>query len=261
MLEELQLRIYGDAALPTLIYFPGLHGDWTLVGGFRKHLLGHVRFVEFTYPRTLTWTLEDYAANIEIALAKNGITHGWLLGESFGSQIVWPLVRRGKFQAQGIILAGGFVKHPMRWGARLSEKLCGQIPFSILVQIMLAFTKFARACYCRSLETSIAIDEFAVRRTELDRQAMQHRLHLIAESDPRTVASATKLPVFYLSGGFDPIVPWPCVKYWLQQHCPTLRASQIIFIADHNILGTASAQAARQVLAWINQPPVLRIAA
>jgi hypothetical protein len=27
MLEELQLRIHGEASLPTLIYLPGLHGD------------------------------------------------------------------------------------------------------------------------------------------------------------------------------------------------------------------------------------------
>ena len=60
-----QLRIHGDASLPTLIYLPGLHGDWTLVGGFREAVDGRVRFVEMTYPRTLTWSLDDYAAAIE----------------------------------------------------------------------------------------------------------------------------------------------------------------------------------------------------
>ena len=61
MKEKLEMRTYGDASLPTLIYLPGLHGDWTLVGSFRHALGGRVRFVEFTYPRTLTWSLEDYA--------------------------------------------------------------------------------------------------------------------------------------------------------------------------------------------------------
>ena len=88
MPEELQLRIHGEASLPTLIYLPGLHGDWTLIGGFRKAIGGRVRFVEITYPRTLTWSLDDYAAAIETALAQNGITRGWLLGESYGSQVV-----------------------------------------------------------------------------------------------------------------------------------------------------------------------------
>ena len=58
MEEKLQLRVYGDASLPTLIYLPGMHGDWTLIGGFRNAVAGRVRFVEMTYPRTLTWSLD-----------------------------------------------------------------------------------------------------------------------------------------------------------------------------------------------------------
>ena len=54
MIEKLELRIRGDAALPTLIYLPGLHGDWTLVGSFCRAVSGRVRFVELTYPRTVT---------------------------------------------------------------------------------------------------------------------------------------------------------------------------------------------------------------
>ena len=112
---------YGDASLPTLIYLPGLHGDWTLIGGFRHAIGDRVRFVEITYPRTLTWSLDDYAAAVETALTKKGITRGWLLGESFSSQVVWAMVARGTFAAQGVILAGGFVKYPNA-GALVHEK-------------------------------------------------------------------------------------------------------------------------------------------
>jgi len=83
--ERLQIRIHGDASLPTLIYLPGTHGDWTLVTSFRLALAGRVRFVEITYPRTLDWSLDDYATAIGAALVENGITQGWLLGESIGS--------------------------------------------------------------------------------------------------------------------------------------------------------------------------------
>src|SRR5580658_10457255 len=96
--EKIELRIYGDASLPTLVYLPGMHGDWTLIGGFRKAVLRKVRFVEMTYPRTLTWSLDDYAAAIEDALLQNGISRGWLLAESFGSQLAWPILAHGKFQ-------------------------------------------------------------------------------------------------------------------------------------------------------------------
>ena len=89
--ERLQLRFHGDARLPTLVYLPGVHGDWTLVSSFRAAVAGRVRFVEITYPRTLTWSLEDYAVAIQEALLSHGITRGWLLAESYGSQIAAAL--------------------------------------------------------------------------------------------------------------------------------------------------------------------------
>src|SRR5437867_4534537 len=94
MLEELTIRIHGGADKPVLIYLPGVHGDWTLVSSFRAALEGRVRFVEFIYPRTLTWSLDDYALAVQSELCKKEIKDGWLLGESFGSQVAWQLISR-----------------------------------------------------------------------------------------------------------------------------------------------------------------------
>ncbi len=254
MNDELQLHIHGEASLPTLIYLPGLHGDWTLVGGLLRALDGRVRFVEMTYPRTLDWSLDDYAAAIEAALVQKGITRGWLLGESFGSQPLWALVGRGKFSAQGVILAGGFVKHPMRWMILLAERLTGRMSNILFIWIIFSYAKIAKFRYRNSPGTLARIDEFVARRTDLDRQAAQHRLHLIAGFDPRPVARQTKLPVFGLSGILDPIVPWPLVRRWLKRNCPALRDYKIIKGADHNVLATAPRRAARQILEWMNKP-------
>jgi pimeloyl-ACP methyl ester carboxylesterase len=256
MPEELQLRIHGDASLPTLIYFPGLHGDWTLVGGFRKELAGKVRFVELAYPRTLTWSLDDYAAASDAALAQAGITTGWLLGESYGSQVLWSLVARKRFTAQGIVLAGGFVKHPMPWGVRLVRTTIAKTPFKVLGWLLSGYAAFARIRFRRSPETLANFHEFVTRRTELDVQAAIHRLDQIAGFDPREIARTTNLPIFYLSGWLDPIVPWPLTRHWLRKNCPSLRADKIIFPADHNILGTAPAQAASQTLTWMLQKDI-----
>ena len=254
MEEQLQLRIYGDASLPTLVYLPGLHGDWTLIGGFRSAVLGRVRFVEMTYPRTLTWSLADYAEAIEETLAQNGIQRGWLLGESFGSQPLWTMLARGKFQAQGAILAGGFVRHPMKWGMRLLEKITGRVPTYLLVKMIFGCAKFARIRYRRSPETLTTLDEFlARRRSEEDRQAAQHRLQLVAQSDPRAIARNTQVPVYGLAGILDPIVPWPPVRRWLRGNCPALRAYKIILRADHNVLNTGTKEAAKQILDWIER--------
>ena len=71
--DTLQIRIHGDATLPTLIYLPGLHGDWLLVTRFRLAMAGHVRFVEFTYPNTTEWSLDDYAAAVAERLREHEI--------------------------------------------------------------------------------------------------------------------------------------------------------------------------------------------
>ena len=251
MSEELQLRLHGDASLPTLIYLPGLHGDWTLAGGILNALGGRVRFVEMTYPRTLEWSLDDYAAAIEASLARAGITRGWLLGESYGSQPMWALVARGKFAVQGAILAGGFVKHPMRRMILRAEQITGRRSSRMFVWIIFSYAKIARFRYRHSPEVLARLDEFIARRTELDRRAAQHRLHLVAEYDPRPIAAQTRVPVFGLSGLLDPIVPWPLVRGWLRRHCPALRDYRVVRAADHNVLATAPRASARLIRQWM----------
>jgi pimeloyl-ACP methyl ester carboxylesterase len=253
MPEKLEIRIHGDASRPTLVYLPGLHGDWTLIGSFRRALGGRVRFVEVTYPRTLTWSLEDYAEGVETALAEQGIAQGWLLGESFSSQVVWSLVVRERFRIEGVILAGGFVRHPMRWGVRLAERLSGGIPLALLTRILFGYAKVARLRYRKAPEVLANIQEFMDRRTELDQQAATHRLHLIAQNDPHPIARQVNLPVYALSGLVDPIVPWFCVRPWLKKNCPSLRQYKIIGRADHNVLATAFQPAAEHVLRWIGE--------
>jgi len=78
---------------------------------------------------------------------------------------------------------------------------------------------------------------------------------LIAQSDPRPIASQTTLPVFGLTGILDPLVPWPFTRRWLRKNCPALRDYKIIRRADHNVLSTAPKEAAKQVLEWMNQQP------
>src|ERR1035438_6567078 len=68
---------------------------------------------------------------------------------------------------------------------------------------------------------------------------------------PRTAQAS--LPVFSLSGILDPIVPWPFVRRWLGKNCPALRDYRIIRSADHNVLSTAPAEAAKQVLEWMSR--------
>lgn len=322
MAEELQMRIHGDASLPTLVYLPGLHGDWTLAASFRKAVEGKVRFVEFTYPRTTEWTLGDYAEAVERRLLENGITSGWLLAESFSSQVAWELLerssgappeepktprvevrtqataeapltaslspqrmrgggarragegcgggtaeeeqdapcvpsglpsgRRQRFTAEGIILAGGFVKYPRPWRVRCAEQMLSRASDRHVRWFLGVYARYARFRHRHAPETMQGVAEFVARRTEQDRLAMLHRLRLIRENDPGAIASQTTLPVFQLFGLIDPVVPGFATKRWLKKHCPGWRESRVLCPADHNILGTAPKRSAEQVLRWLN---------
>jgi pimeloyl-ACP methyl ester carboxylesterase len=250
--EKLELRVYGDPSLPVLVYLPGLHGDWTLIGGFRAAVAGRVRFVEMAYPRTLTWSLDDYAAAIEEELSELGITQGWLLGESFGSQPMWTLIARGRFKAQGAVLAGGFVKHPFQWFMSPLEKILRGIPSLVFVKIIFGYARFARIRYRHSPPTLASLDEFlARRRGHLDREAAQYRLRLVGRNDPRQTAMTTQIPIFALTGFLDPIVPWHPVRRWLKRNCPALREYKIVGHADHNVSNTGMQESARLVLEWM----------
>ena len=163
-----------------------------------------MRFVEVTYPRTLTWSLEDYAAGVEGALAEHGIRAGWLLGESFSSQVVWPLVARGRFHARGVILARGFVRHPAPWIVPRAERITTGLPLPLLRRMLAGYARVARIRFWRSPETLAGIGEFISRWTELHRQAAAHRLRLIAQNDPCSLAREVRPPGIRADGRGGP---------------------------------------------------------
>ncbi len=251
MIAHIKIRIHGPTTAPTLIYLPGLHGNWTLIGPFRLALAGNVRFVELSYPPTLTWSLEEYAMAVETALAEQGIHGGWLLAESFSSQVAWHVLARRKFKAEGLILAGGFVRHPTQWGARLAERIVGDASLNAITRVLFGYAKISRLRFRRSPETIAGIHEFIAGFNEAERQAAKHRLRLLSENDLRAVARDVHVAVYALTGALDPIVPWPWVRHWLRKHCPALKEYCVLWKADHNVLGTAPHGAAGQVLKWM----------
>ncbi len=251
MSESLQIRIHGDASLPTLIYLPGLHGDWLLVTRFRLAVAGRVRFVEFTYPNTTAWSLDDYASAVKAKLLEHDITRGWVLAESFGSQFAWPLLQSKRFQADGLILAGGFARHPWLAAVSATEWLVRRAPLAWLTAIVSGYAVIARWRFKQNPEVLAALRDFKARWGEPLRHAAAHRLHLIAANDPRPLARTAAQPVFHLTGVLDPIVPWPPVQRWLRRECPGWRANRIVWTADHNVLGTGAAAAASQILGWM----------
>ena len=258
--EQLQIRIHGEAGRPVIVYLPGMHGDWTLIPSFRARAVKHFRFVEFTYPRTTTWSLEDYADGIQSALASNGITEGWLLAESWGSQPGWLLTDRSRrsagaerpssFCVNGLVLAGGFVRHPWPWMVGMTRRrICGQ-SLGTLKRLLNFYPLYARLRLRHAPETMAELPEFLARRTEEDRQAAVHRLALMLANDLRPLAAAATLPVYAVAGAMDPVVPWGPVFRSLRELCPGFRESKVVWNADHNVLNSVQSSA-ECVFNWI----------
>ncbi|MBG87513.1 MAG: hypothetical protein CMO80_11520 [Verrucomicrobiales bacterium] len=249
--DFLQIRVHGDDNRPTLIYLPGIHGDWTLVTAFRLLVQDRVRFVEFTYPRTTSWSLEEYAAGVVKKLDEKGIRDGWLLAESFGSQLVWPMVGKGMFKPEGIILAGGFGPHPFKLGVHLSKLLCAAIPMAG-VWLALAFYKLvSRIRFRNQAESMAAVEEFVERRTYEDKCAMTHRLRLIAANQPKELASKIEAPIYHLSGLWDIVVPWGAARRWVKKHVPKYQGQKLVAAADHTVLPMTPKQSAESILGWM----------
>ena len=258
-IERLKLRSHGDATLPTLVHLPGLHGDWTLLGPFRAALAGRVRCVETTYPRQPDWLLDDYAAAIEASLLENGIIRGWVIGESFSSQVAWQLLARQQvrgdraaFRFDGLILVGGFVRHPWAWGVRIAHSASCAVPMPLLRMLCGIYGRMAGRRYCDRPEIVAELNEFVARRTnEDDRRAMTGRYRIISDNDLQPTAQSAGVSVYHLSGAWDPIVPWWQVRPWLRRYCPGYRASKVLWRAGHNVLLSAPSESAEQILEWM----------
>lgn len=246
-MKGVSIRVH-DGAGPTVIYLPGLHGDWGLIGAFRRALGARVRFVEFAYAKEDV-SMERLAELVHAELKANSVDAGWILGQSFGSQVGWALIARG-FKADGVVLAGGFVKHPWPWGARLFRALLS-VPSGIINPAYRGYTALCNALARRGPEEAEELLAFARNRGGKDWKATTWRLALIAEGDPRATARATRAPVHYLGGMIDPLVPWPVVTRWLKRECPGYKGEVILPYADHNVLGSSPRESAERILSWI----------
>jgi pimeloyl-ACP methyl ester carboxylesterase len=225
--------------------------------------------VEIAYPRTTTLNIAGYARGIELALQRAGVAGGWLLGESFGSQPAWQLIARWlhtatsdrppttpatrpPFRPRGLILAGGFVRHPIIPGVRLARRLNAALPRWSMQGLFRVYARYARFRHRRAPETLDCLAAFLTNRLAPgDQEAIVHRLGLIATTDLRPMARRTRLPVYYLAGLVDPLVPFPLVRFWLRNNCPGYRRGRTIADADHNVLATAPQKSASHILDWM----------
>ncbi len=251
-----------DSGRPALLYLPGVHGDDTLLGSFRTRLGNDLQLLTVTYPHSTTVGLADLAAEAWSAVRASTRRPVWLLAESFGSQVAWAMLAVARtspdavLPVSGLILAGGFVRHPMQPAVAMARRLAAAPSPSQLKTAFRLYSRWARFAYRHAPEVSAAIPDFVARRSEpADQAAMVHRLRLIRQNDPRPVAREVSVPVWQLTGRWDPVVPWPWVRSWLRRHCPGWRETVVVPGADHVVLATGVPDSVAAVRRWMGLTP------
>ena len=241
-METSTCRVRGGIGLPTVIYLPGAHGDATLAGAFGTALGDRVRWVEIDYPRSTSIGLPEIARSVLAALDARGVRDGWLVAESFGSQVAWEIIARvgrgeSGFRLDGLFLAGGFVRYPWRWLVGSARAASANLPSRGVALLLGGFIRWARWIYGTTPEKRASVEAFAARRREPgDFAALTHRLRLIRDNDPRPIARAWRGPVWSLAGRWDAMVPIPLVHRWLRRECPGWRGAEVFWRSDHLVL-------------------------
>jgi pimeloyl-ACP methyl ester carboxylesterase len=194
----------------------------TLFTSFRIKAAQELEVVEFVYPRNTTWSLEDYAHFVFQELERLSVKRGWLLAESYSSQVAWAMLPRGAetdFVIDGIILAGGFVRYPIPALAALTANVMEIIPHFLWKTLFSIYGRYAQFRHRRAPETKATVEELVRRRTREDFAAMVHRIRLIVGNDPSELARRASCPVYLVAGIIDPVVfAWP-VLLWLRRNC------------------------------------------
>jgi pimeloyl-ACP methyl ester carboxylesterase len=254
-MSDFSIKIFFQGCTPVIVYLPGIHGDSSLAQRIRKYFEGKVCFVEFEYSKRTDIELADYANIIEDVLIRNGIKECWLLAESFGSQVAWSIVSKERaFKVKGIILAGGFVRHPFIPGVYIVKVISKLLPIWLIELWLKFYIVMCRLFFRKKKSVEQPVPEQFVRNrlNEADKLAIIARYELIIRNDLRPIAGKTTIPVYFLAGKWDIIVPWQPVLHWLKKNCPGFKGYKILPSADHPVLTVAPEESANQILEWLN---------
>lgn len=165
-----------------------------------------------------------------------------LLGESFSGPIAISLAAANPKRVVGVVLCCTFVRNPRPGLRRLSglASIPAPLPPSSILSAML-FGRFTTPRLSRMLRDALVKVQPAVLRA---------RLRAVVSVDMREQARALEVPVLYLKGTSDRLVPPPAVVE-AQHHCRNMKVQ--LFDAPHCLLQVVPEEAAATVAAFIEK--------
>jgi pimeloyl-ACP methyl ester carboxylesterase len=255
-LDSAKALIYqasGDRDAPPILYLPGVHGDWTPQVGARPILSRDFHFLETAYPRIETWSIDDYARALKKLLDDLGIESAHIVGESFGSLVMWQFGVANPERVRSFTLVGGFSRPPRFRVAAAAAAALRTLPTQLLESSIDLYVsgKSAMGEVRESFDSGV----YPAVRTPRGRRATANRMSIIQASDFTEQLKEIKFPVRYLGGAKDIVVPVrreiATLLAHLPPHCDF--RSELVPGAPHAMIASHPQQTVEHLTRWVRE--------
>ena len=184
--------------LPTLILLPGLHGTCELMQDFARELGGDARVLPVDYPRD---KVLDHAALADLVRPMLPIGKPFvLLGESFSGPVALRLAAGRPRGLCGVVLSTSFAVNPRPGLARFAD-LARTVPARALPLGIFTFWLLGR------WTTPKLRAQFAQVLASVEDDVLAERLVACLQTDVRDLLPKINVPLLYLRGRRDRLVP------------------------------------------------------
>lgn len=197
---------HGKPDAPVLLYLPGVQGDWTPLWGIAPLFRHRYRLIATAYPRQCGWSLEDHARAAQRLLDDLGIQSAHVLGESFGSIVGQMLALLEPARVTSLVMAGGFCQPPTPWGAMLASRLFRKVSPKVLDSMVRWYVRLNAGQRLR-VDRRMYAQAFLAVRSRRGWHACANRMKIIYSTDLRTRLGELKVPMAYMGGERDLVVP------------------------------------------------------
>lgn len=224
---------------PQLVLLPGLHGTCELMQDFTAALGGDVKTLAVDYPRDRPLAHAELAALVKpmLPVGKPFV----LVGESFSGPVALQLAAERPHGLRGVVLSTSFAANPRPGLARFAD-LARTVPAQALPTSVFTFWLLGR------WTTPKLRADFAQVLATVDSGVLAERLVACLRTDVRALLPAIDVPLLYLRGTRDRLVPPTAGELIAKQ---ARRARIVDLEAPHCLLQAIPAQAAKVVREFV----------
>jgi pimeloyl-ACP methyl ester carboxylesterase len=188
-----------------LVLLPGMDGTGNLFADFVKALPPEFKTVIVRYPADFCLSYPELMGIVRSASPDS--EPFVLLAESFSTPLAIQYAATNSSYLKGLVLCAGFATSPVRGWRRFVCSLLSPVVFSLpLSEFVIEFMLLGRGAH-RSLISSVQVAIRSVRP-----KVLLARFRAVLGCDVRAELSKITLPILYVMGKEDRLVPASCLE-------------------------------------------------